>query len=142
MRVSWVRAGHDPAIFFDSAAGRFHELGGDGLPLGVLETTAYEIRERSLSVGDILVIGTDGIWEARNPKGEMFGKQAVSDLIADNADRSAGDILAAVVGAVDRFQDGTDREDDITLVVIKVASPTPDAAGADPPTGPQRGGGC
>ena len=136
MRVSWVRAGHDPAIFFDSAASRFHELGGDGLPLGVLDTTAYEIRERFLNVGDIMVIGTDGIWEARNPRGEMFGKQALCDLIADNAERPAKDILAAVVGAVERFQNGTDREDDITLVVIKVL---PSAAAERPPQGLQRG---
>jgi sigma-B regulation protein RsbU (phosphoserine phosphatase) len=120
LRVCWVRAGHDPAIFYDSSARRFDDLGGKGLPLGVLDTAEFEVCERPLHPGDVLVIGTDGIWEARNPGGEMFGKGAVCDVIGRCIGQSAAAILQAVVDAVSRFQDGADREDDITLVVIKV----------------------
>jgi sigma-B regulation protein RsbU (phosphoserine phosphatase) len=121
MRTEWVRAGHDPALFYNPEADVFDELMGKGVPLGVMDTAEYEVCRRSMKPGDIFVIGTDGIWEARNPDGEMFGKRSVREIIERCAHQPAGRILEAVVDAVERFQDGSSREDDITLVVIKVA---------------------
>ena len=74
--VRWVRAGHDPAIFYDPSGALFEELEGKGLALGVLEPAEFEACERPLRPGNIVIIGTDGIWEARNPDGDMFGKES------------------------------------------------------------------
>ena len=66
------------------------------------------------------MLGTDSIWEARNQKGSMFGKNAVHEIIRQNAEADASTIQAAIIDALTRFQNGADLEDDVTLVVIKI----------------------
>ena len=117
----WVRAGHEAAFLYDPAAGQVDEMGGPGgLPLGVFEEAGYEESSRQLSPGQIIAIGTDGIWEARNGQGGMFGKQRLLRLLADNARRPAADILSAVLENVQEFVAPLDLQDDATLVVVKL----------------------
>lgn len=118
---NWVRAGHDAAFFYDRHADMFEELGGQGLPLGVSEGAVYEELQRRIEPGQIIVIGTDGIWETHNPQGEMFGKENLHRIIRAQAARSAREILMAVMQALEEYRDRhKKKEDDITLVVIKV----------------------
>ncbi|MGA9234786.1 MAG: PP2C family protein-serine/threonine phosphatase, partial [Desulfobacterales bacterium] len=120
-RLGWVRAGHDPAILFDPATGHFQELRGEGIALGVDRSWCYEEHQKSgLTGGQIIFIGTDGIWESRAPRGDMFGKQRVYELIRTHAAASAADIADRVIEDLDRFRENPEPEDDITLVVIKV----------------------
>jgi sigma-B regulation protein RsbU (phosphoserine phosphatase) len=119
--LRWVRAGHDPAVFFDPVRNAFEELGGPGLALGVDATWRYqESQRKGLADGQIIVIGTDGIWESRNSQGKMFGKPAFLELIRKHATASAEDILMAVIDGVKHFQKGYQPEDDVTLVVVKI----------------------
>jgi sigma-B regulation protein RsbU (phosphoserine phosphatase) len=119
--LHWVRAGHDAAFFYDIQSDSFEELVGGGLPLGVTENTAYDQLQREIRPGQILVIGTDGIWETHNPQGEMFGKENLQNIIRAHTERSARDIIDAVTAALDDFRYPLKtRADDITLVVIKV----------------------
>ena len=119
--LRWVRAGHDTAFFYDSTADTFDELGGQGLPLGISETAIYEQRQREIKSGQIIVIGTDGIWETRNPRGQMFGKQNLQAVIRAHADKSARNIIDAVMGALEDFRyPMKKKEDDITLVIVKI----------------------
>jgi sigma-B regulation protein RsbU (phosphoserine phosphatase) len=75
-QLQWVRVGHDPAILYDPAQNTFEELAGTGIALGVNQDFRYEAYKKTgLSDEQIVAIGTDGIWEARNPSGEMFGKK-------------------------------------------------------------------
>ena len=123
--LHWVRAGHDPAIFFDPATDTFEELQGPGLALGVDENWQYKENEKTgLAKGQVILIGTDGIWEARNPQGKLFGKAPLHDIIRQGAAMSAGQILDTIFEALDRFMQGLRAEDDITLVVIKVDGDT------------------
>ncbi|MCP4295185.1 MAG: SpoIIE family protein phosphatase, partial [Proteobacteria bacterium] len=69
----------------------------------------------------IIAVGTDGIWEAFNLQGEMFGKERLRELIRSNAHRSAGTILNKVYEELKQFTAGRKNEDDITLVIIKAA---------------------
>jgi sigma-B regulation protein RsbU (phosphoserine phosphatase) len=120
--LSWVRAGHDPAIFYDPRLDVFEELRGAGIALGINDNWQYEEYERpDLQAGQILVLGTDGVWEACNPKGEMFGKLRLFELLRQHASYPAARILEAVLEALQRFQAGQSAEDDITLVVVKIA---------------------
>ncbi len=65
--LSWVRAGHDPAIVYDPARDRFEKLNGDGMALGIDRRFAFEEYRRSnLAAGQVIAIGTDGIWETEN----------------------------------------------------------------------------
>jgi sigma-B regulation protein RsbU (phosphoserine phosphatase) len=122
--VDWVRAGHDPAILYDPQQDAFEELKGSGVALGVNDAFEYVANHRKgLTNGQIIAIGTDGIWEAFNKKGKMFGKQRFRDIIRQNAKGGADDILNAVYNEINQFTKGQKSEDDITLVIIKINKP-------------------
>ena len=119
--IDWVRAGHDPALMYDPARDEFEELKGNGIALGVNDAFDYEENCRhNLTNGQIIAIGTDGIWEAVNSEGEMFGKLRFRDIIRKNANAAARDILKSVYSELNQFTLGQRSEDDITLVVIKI----------------------
>jgi len=120
-RIDWVRAGHDPALVYDPGRDEFTELKGDGVALGVKENFDYQENNISgLTNGKIIAIGTDGIWEAINSNGEMFGKERFRDIIRKNAGSGSGDIVNAVYKELNQFTRGQKSEDDITLVIIKI----------------------
>ena len=120
-QIDWVRAGHDPAIIYDPTRDKFEELKGSGVALGVNEVFGYEENcRRDLTNGQIIAIGTDGIWEAVNREGEMFGKARFRNIIRKNAQAAAGDILNAVYSELNQYTRGQRSEDDITLVVVKI----------------------
>jgi len=120
-QLSWIRAGHDPALLYDPLHDEFEELKGSGIALGVTDEFEYvENHRKGLRNGQIIAIGTDGIWEAFNRQGEMFGKDRLRGIIRRKAGQTAGDILGAVYSELNRFTAGQKSEDDITLVVIKV----------------------
>jgi len=121
--MEWVRAGHDPGIFYDPAKDIFEDLGGPGLALGVDGEWNYESnRKEGLEAGQIIVLGTDGIWEAQNPEGEMFGKEALCGIIRRNADSGANELLDAILDSLDYFRDGFHLQDDVTLIVAKIGT--------------------
>jgi sigma-B regulation protein RsbU (phosphoserine phosphatase) len=121
--LHWVNAGHEPAMMFDPNSGDFVELTGGGLPLGVSEKSPYRKFQSKIESGQILLIGTDGIWESQNPSGEMFGKERFKKVVQEHSGKSAKQILSAVMGAIDNFSQAHEKADDVTLVVVKV---TPD----------------
>ena len=118
--IDWVNAGHDPAMIYDRQSGKFEELAGNSLPLGVSKAAVYQKLDREIKPGQMIMIGTDGIWEAQNPQGEMFGKERFKDVIRQHADQSARDIIQAVIKQVDNFRYPLDKTDDVTLVVVKI----------------------
>jgi sigma-B regulation protein RsbU (phosphoserine phosphatase) len=119
--LGWVRAGHDPALLYDPALDRFEELKGKGIALGVQDDFFYvENKKTGLAPGQIIAIGTDGIWEALNGQGEMFGKDRFREIIRRTAGEPAGNILSAVYDDLNQFTMGQKSKDDITLVIIKV----------------------
>jgi len=118
--IRWVRAGHDPAFIYEPAADTFGELAGKGLPLGAFENCTYEESQREIAAGQIIVIGTDGIWETVNAGGDLFGKEALKEIIRSHAEKPAGEIVSAVIAAVNRFRSSRQQEDDITLVIVKI----------------------
>ncbi len=119
--VEWIRAGHEPGIFYDPERDLFEDLAGPGLALGIDSEWNYAInRKEGLKEGQIIVLGTDGIWEAQNPAGKMFGKKALSRIIRENADAGANALLDFIIGAFDHFREGIDLQDDVTLIVVKI----------------------
>ena len=119
--LEWVRAGHDPAILYDPKTRSFEALEGQGIALGVEESWVYtENKKVDLSKGQIIVLATDGVWEAQNVAGEMFGKDRIYELIRANSALSAKGILNILMDMLHRFTRGKNFEDDVTLVVIKI----------------------
>lgn len=119
--VRYLAAGHDPTLVYRPSEDRFLELEGKDLPLGIdAGWDFHELVSNDFKAGDILVAGTDGIWECFNTEGEQFGKERMKDAIRANAARSAQDITQAVSQAVHTWRGNADQTDDITLVVVKV----------------------
>jgi sigma-B regulation protein RsbU (phosphoserine phosphatase) len=118
--IHWVNAGHEPAMIYDCESGEFEELAGNALPLGVSEMAAYQKFDKRIAPGQIIMMGTDGIWESQSSQGEMFGKERFKEIIRNNAGRPAKDIIQAVIREVDRFCHPLEKADDVTLVVSKI----------------------
>ena len=119
--LKWVRAGHDAALLYDPVSETFESLYGEGLALGWDENYQYEENERTgLTKGQIIFLGTDGIWETFNLTGEPFGKEPLKDIIRRNAAACADEIMNEILTALTNYRQGREPEDDVTLVVIKV----------------------
>jgi sigma-B regulation protein RsbU (phosphoserine phosphatase) len=120
-RARWVSAGHDAAMVFDLDARAFTEYEGADVPLGVEGAWTFTERSAPLPDSAVAVLGTDGIWEARSPAGELFGKDRLRAVVREHADRGAGAIADAVLAAVVDFRQGGPQSDDITLIVLRWA---------------------
>jgi sigma-B regulation protein RsbU (phosphoserine phosphatase) len=118
--LRWVRAGHDPALVYDPSSSSFNELNGRGSVLGInADWTFKEYKYSGWSDGQIIVIGTDGIWETENPGAEKFGKRRLREIIRQNSHGSAEEILHAITDKLAAFRQTAPQLDDVTLVVVK-----------------------
>jgi serine phosphatase RsbU (regulator of sigma subunit) len=118
--IRWVKAGHEPAILYTPGTDSHEMLAGEGLPLGVMEDAVYKEYQKRINPGQIILIGTDGIKEAVNPNGEMFGNKRLMNVIRDYADKSAREILDKAFESLNNFRHPREPDDDETLVVVKV----------------------
>ncbi|MFM9956726.1 MAG: SpoIIE family protein phosphatase [Phycisphaerales bacterium] len=120
--IRWASAGHDPSIIYHPADDTFEELEGGDAPLGVFDAVTYEQYTRAaLHPKDILLIGTDGIWEMENPASEQYGKDRMRAVVRASADKSAADIAAALEADLLLFRGTAAPKDDVTFVIVKVA---------------------
>jgi len=120
-QLEWVRAGHDPAILYDPRSDSFNELGGSGIALGVDADWIYEDNKKTdFSNGQIIFLSTDGIWEARNKKGQMLGKEPILNVIRQNSSADAAQIIDVIFDILNKFIGEVKIEDDITSVIIKM----------------------
>ncbi|MEZ4714221.1 MAG: PP2C family protein-serine/threonine phosphatase [Caldilineaceae bacterium] len=116
--LQYANAGHSPVIY-RAAAADAQLLPADSAPIGVLPECDVTNHQMHLWPGDILVVGSDGITDARNVAGEMFGLERLLNLINKHADESAPEIVNAIFRAVAAFEGGRSQDDDQTLVVLK-----------------------
>ncbi len=121
--LRWVRAGHDPGMLYRRGQDRFDDLGGPGMALGVDPAWIYRTQQTSgLQPGDIILLGTDGVWETMDCGGRMLGKAKVRDILRERRDQPAEAILGALFDASAAHACGTRRTDDMTLIVAKIVS--------------------
>lgn len=117
-RLSYLSAGHPPLLHKRGAD--VQTLGeADQIPLGVLRDYEYRNNEFLLQSGDLLVVYTDGIVEARDTHEQMFGNDRLRELVATGPS-SAQALLDNIVNAVQEHQQSTLGTDDQTLVVLKI----------------------
>lgn len=119
--LHWVRAGHDPAIVYDPSTDTFDQLKGNGVALGFDDAFVFEENCYSnWNVGQVLLIGTDGIWETENCVGEQFGKERLEKIVRRHAHLDSDQIMQAVTEALVDFRGDAPQSDDVTLVVLKM----------------------
>lgn len=117
--VRYCCAGHPPALRLSNGVVERLGLQGD-IPLGILRDHVFSNQLLPYQPGDCFVLYSDGITEARNPQGEMFGVERIEHLLA-TGDRHPEKIMARIRDAVHSHQQGTIGVDDQTLLVIQLA---------------------
>ncbi|MCL4222405.1 MAG: SpoIIE family protein phosphatase [Phycisphaerales bacterium] len=132
--LTFASAGHNPPrvkrcsdgstfVLDGRLGGKMCEAGNEsalrGLPLGIEPHVTYESFSTRLAVGDQIVFYTDGITEARNPAGELFGTARLDQAIEDCRIDAEG-LIGAILESVERFSNGRTQDDDRTILVAKV----------------------
>lgn len=119
-RLVYASAGHDPAILYRPSTGRFLDLESTGVPLGIVDEFDYPAVEVGLEPGDVVVFGTDGVWETRNPEGEPYGIDRLRTLVVAAHREDVAAIGKQVRDDLTRFRGDGRQRDDITAVFLKV----------------------
>ncbi len=119
LQLTYSAAGHNPPRLKRCRDGSLQSLqSSDGLPLGLIAGTTYSDTEITLQSGDQLVLYTDGITEAMNPEGVLFGTTRM-DMILSGCS-PAQQLHDAILTAIDGFSRGRAADDDRTLVIARV----------------------
>jgi serine phosphatase RsbU (regulator of sigma subunit) len=118
--LTYANAGHDlPCLRHGD--GDAEELRARGMPLGLMAGMGYEEKETILEVGESALFYSDGLIEAHNPMGEMFGFPRLRALVAEHGEeQSLGNILLEELYSF--VGDGWEQEDDITLLTLRRSS--------------------
>ena len=114
--LSYANAGHDLPYLWQS--GEAQELRARGMPLGLMPGMDYEEKEITLQADEAALFYSDGLVEAHDPKGEMFGFPRLRELVAEHGEkRSLGDFLLEKLYTF--TGEGWEQEDDITLLTLR-----------------------
>lgn len=116
--LHYCNAGHNPAIWLEAASGSMSWLKPTGPAIGLTQNAKFESEKLQFSSGDLLLLYTDGLIEARNSQGEEFGEKRLSNYIKDNHNKSANVILKRLLDTARSF--AGKFHDDVTLLVIKI----------------------
>ena len=115
----FISAGHNPAYLFRSATGKIEELESNASVLGLFDTASYESGAFRLDKGDILVVYSDGLTDAQNPREEMFGEERLLKLIRQAAPLGSHALEQKFLNDIAEFTQGMQQPDDITFVVVE-----------------------
>ena len=118
--LTYASAGHNPPRLKRCQDGSLLSLNRvGGLPLGIATVSPYQETEQQLQVGDQIIFYTDGITEAHNPQGQLFGIERM-DQVLENCSVHAQSLLDAVLQSVEEFSNGRPADDDRTLIVARI----------------------
>ena len=115
----FISAGHNPAYLFRAATGKIEKLFSDAFILGMFDEATYQSRTFHLDRGDILVVVSDGVTDAQNPKLEMFSEQNLLQIIRRGAASGSQAIEQNLLQAIEDFTEGMSQTDDITFVIVE-----------------------
>jgi sigma-B regulation protein RsbU (phosphoserine phosphatase) len=137
-RLSYLNAGHNPPVLLKRRGESYvvERLGEGGTVIGLFEETDYPQGGQILEEGSLLVAFTDGVTEAMNREGEEWGEERLIETVRGADQLPAAEIIHRIFGAVDSFRDGAEQRDDITLLVLRAATQTPELETADLPPKP------
>jgi sigma-B regulation protein RsbU (phosphoserine phosphatase) len=117
--VELVNAGHWPALLMRD--GGVHGLPATGLPVGLFGVGEYASRLLELDTGDVLLLYTDGLTEARGPSGVEFGTDRVATVLERSRGVPAADVVEALLSELDGFRQGVPHADDLTVMAVRRA---------------------
>jgi sigma-B regulation protein RsbU (phosphoserine phosphatase) len=100
--------------------GEIETVKAEGFPLGMFPNAEYEEFSLSTQPGDSLIFFSDGIPDAQNAAGDMYGNERLVACVRKNWQKPASKIADAIIGEVAKFQGKRDRFDDETVVILRV----------------------
>jgi len=125
-KLTFARAGHNPGIIINQKDGSNQELNTDGIALGLEEGSVFNktLKEQTIALkpGDTLIFYTDGFTEAMNQYKEEYGEERFIQLIAENRQLAAQELINVIVSNIKGFAKDMPQHDDMTIVVIKILS--------------------
>jgi serine phosphatase RsbU (regulator of sigma subunit)/anti-sigma regulatory factor (Ser/Thr protein kinase) len=137
-RLVYANAGHNLPYRALPNNGGAAELWARGMPLGLMPGMVYEEKETLLAPGECLLLYSDGLVEAHNPKREMFGNPLLQRLMGDGAG-NCPDLIVRLLAELEMFTGrGWEQEDDVTLVTLQHTATPPDGSGPDTTDGTAR----
>lgn len=116
--MEWCSAGHCPQLLL-KADGSVEELMADGVFVGMFDDFLPESRLAPLASGDTLLLYTDGITEAEDPEGDLFGMERVKGQLVASRKAPPKVVLDGLLESMSRFEGGRSRQDDLTLVAVR-----------------------
>ena len=131
MSMTYCRAGHTPLIYLPGPSSPSEKgvraLIPDGMVVGLRIPGASEKfdelleEERiDLSVGDVIVLYTDGITEAMNPQSDLFGENRLGRIVEEHGHLASGELRERILREIESFVGGADQHDDMTMILLKV----------------------
>jgi hypothetical protein len=114
-----ANAGHEPPLLVRADGSPITCLVGSGALLGAFVNLDIPEVTADLEPGDLVLLYTDGVTDARSPDGERFDEWRLFDAVRSIRDGSAREVVSAVCRAVARFQGPIEPADDITIVAIR-----------------------
>ncbi|MBO9315388.1 MAG: SpoIIE family protein phosphatase [Chloroflexus sp.] len=117
--MTYINAGHNPPLRIRCNGELIEELHEGSLPIGIIAAQTYDVHELQIDPGEKLVAFSDGITEAMNPAGELFGDERLQTYLRTYAHQSAADLVTGLVAAVETFAAGALQADDITLLIVE-----------------------
>jgi sigma-B regulation protein RsbU (phosphoserine phosphatase) len=118
-RLSYVNAGHPPALLLDAKHTAPVPLTVGGTPLGTVAGEVYAVGQARVRPGGLLAVFSDGLTECRNPGGQMFRVQGVAEALTGFGLRPAEGVRAGLIQSAESFRSTAGQEDDMTLVVVR-----------------------
>jgi len=118
-RLIYANAGHNRPLWYQAATNTVAELAARGIVLGAFDEITLAEERVDLAPGDVLVLYTDGVTDAVNPNGELFGEARLMQVIAGHARGPAADLLRAITAALEAFIGDGEPADDVTCVVVR-----------------------
>ena len=121
-RLSYCNAGHLPGLFWDDAVREVVELAKGGPIIGQFAGVCFAEETREIRAGDRLLLFTDGLTEACNAAGELFGRARVEDVLRSRIDLPPQDFCSRLKADIDRYAEGSpeDSQDDFTILQVRV----------------------
>ena len=123
-QVTYVNAGHNPPLLLSRGDGGEGDRGLEllsptGMALGVMEDAVFEQRTVQVQPGDMLLLYTDGVTDAAGADGQRFEMPRLRQVVLEQGNGAAGDVLSALAGSVAEFTGTSEQFDDMAMVVAK-----------------------
>jgi sigma-B regulation protein RsbU (phosphoserine phosphatase) len=119
----YFNGGHSPEpilIPADESLKSTHLSGAPGMILGVMDEIPVQLGRQALSPGDRVLLVTDGITEAENMEGRMYGGKRLKDFLEKSRNTPIRELVDAIVGDVEQFADGAVADDDRTILAFEI----------------------